>query len=331
MRFLDMQLTLYRWMGKPDPEQRTQDLVQEVRDCINHQMDFIKEHSPLWWDDVEVQDIAVVAGTAVYDLSDFVYRPMDYWIEGIDPHHCQFLDPARVDMLGMRGTNRQEGAYGPYCYTFAPARKTSLLSGTCDITEGGTAITNGSGVFTTAMTGKRIRINGDDVDYVFTRTGNTTGTLDRAYRSRRYGTTTQDVTWAPTLTGVEFQISPGPVWQVEFRPVPTMAITTKCRYVKRWQRLINDNDVPTYMDERLQHMLLDFAKLKLICYFGSGDQARQAEYATIKDQADRALANAIMRDDPIMEPVRVIPQPRCLDFAQTGGSRRPWPPDQNFR
>lgn len=334
MRFLDMQKELRHWMGKPDNNALTNALLQEIRDCLNQSMDFIKQQAPFWWNDVETQDISVVAGTALYDLSDWTYVPLDYWVEGDVPHHLQYLSPHRVDMLGLRGTNMQEGTYGPYKFTFAPSRKTSTLSGTCDVTEGGTTVTNGSGTFTTAMSGKRIRFNGEEEDYVFTRTSNTAGTIDRAYRSRRpkAGTDANSLASAynPTLTGIAFDISPGPVWQAEFRPTPTAAITVKLRYLKRWARMINDNDVPTNMEERHHHMLLDCAKMKLIRHYGSGAQERQTEYQTLKEAFVAALEACKAGDDPMAQPGRVMVQPLWNDYAQTGGSRQ-YPVDQNWR
>lgn len=326
MRFLDMQRSLWRWSGKPDSVIRTNDFIQECKDALNQSMDFIKQHSPFWWNDVEEADVSVVANTMSYELSDFCYVPMEFWINGIVPHHMVFLQPSQVDMLGLRGTDMYESAYGPYRYTFAPSRKTSLLTGTCDITEGAQAVTAGSGVFTTAMSNKRIRFRGEEEDYVFTRTGNTTGTIDRPYRSRRYGTDTQAPSGAQT--GITFDVSPGPVWTISFVPMPVATLTARVRYVKRWSRMINDEDVPANMEERIQHLLLDCAKLKMMRYFGVGGQERQAEYSIFEKQFDRALINAIGRDEPTVGPTRVIPTPRYLDYANPGSSRD-WPMDRD--
>lgn len=54
-------------------------------------------------------------------------------------------------------------------------------TGTLAATAGQTAITGTDTVWTAAMTGRRIRIAGRNEWYTFTRTGDTTGTLDRAY------------------------------------------------------------------------------------------------------------------------------------------------------
>jgi hypothetical protein len=53
--------------------------------------------------------------------------------------------------------------------------------GTLEVTSGQTGVTVTGGTFTSAMTGRAIRINGEDAYYEFTRTGAATGTLDRAY------------------------------------------------------------------------------------------------------------------------------------------------------
>ena len=54
-------------------------------------------------------------------------------------------------------------------------------TGTIAVSEGGTALTLTGGTFTTAMTGRRIRIAGRDEFYIFTFATSSTGTLDRAY------------------------------------------------------------------------------------------------------------------------------------------------------
>jgi hypothetical protein len=54
-------------------------------------------------------------------------------------------------------------------------------TGTVAVTLGSTAVTGTGTTWTTAMSGRRFRVEGASVWYTFTRTGNTTGTLDRAY------------------------------------------------------------------------------------------------------------------------------------------------------
>ena len=54
-------------------------------------------------------------------------------------------------------------------------------TGTVAVTEGSTALTGTDTVWTAAMSGRAIRIGSDDEYYQFTRTADTTGTLDRAY------------------------------------------------------------------------------------------------------------------------------------------------------
>jgi hypothetical protein len=54
-------------------------------------------------------------------------------------------------------------------------------TGTVAITNGLTALTLTGGTWTAAMTGREIRLQEDDPFYLFTRTGATTGTIERAY------------------------------------------------------------------------------------------------------------------------------------------------------
>jgi hypothetical protein len=54
-------------------------------------------------------------------------------------------------------------------------------TGTVAVTQGSTAVTGTDTVWTAAMSGRGFRVDGRDEIYTFTRTGDTTGTLDRAY------------------------------------------------------------------------------------------------------------------------------------------------------
>jgi hypothetical protein len=54
-------------------------------------------------------------------------------------------------------------------------------AGTVAVTNGSTGVTGTGTTWTTGMTGRRFRVAGRYEYYEFTRTGNTTGTLDRAY------------------------------------------------------------------------------------------------------------------------------------------------------
>ena len=53
--------------------------------------------------------------------------------------------------------------------------------GTVTVTAGSTGVTGSATTWTAAMTGRKFRVDGSNEWYTFTRTGNTTGTLDRAY------------------------------------------------------------------------------------------------------------------------------------------------------
>jgi hypothetical protein len=54
-------------------------------------------------------------------------------------------------------------------------------TGTVAMTQGGNAVTLTGGLWTAAMTGRWLRVAGDDDFYGFTQTGDSTGTLDRNY------------------------------------------------------------------------------------------------------------------------------------------------------
>jgi hypothetical protein len=59
----------------------------------------------------------------------------------------------------------------------------SYTAGTLAITNGLTAVTLTDGTFPAGLSGGRLRVGTDATWYVFTRTGATTGTLDRAYEA----------------------------------------------------------------------------------------------------------------------------------------------------
>lgn len=66
---------------------------------------------------------------------------------------------------------------GLYLTTLAP-----YTTGTVTLTNGSTAVTGSGTVWTTGHTGMKLALSYDGAWYVFTRTGATTGTLDRAYQ-----------------------------------------------------------------------------------------------------------------------------------------------------
>jgi hypothetical protein len=59
-------------------------------------------------------------------------------------------------------------------------------TGTVAVTEGSAAVTGTDTVWTAGMSGREFRVTGRDEIYTFTRTGNTTGTLDRNYEGDTY-------------------------------------------------------------------------------------------------------------------------------------------------
>jgi hypothetical protein len=57
----------------------------------------------------------------------------------------------------------------------------AYLTGTVTVTLGSTAVTGSGTTFTALMTGRKFRVDGRKEWYTFTRTGATTGTIERAY------------------------------------------------------------------------------------------------------------------------------------------------------
>lgn len=91
----------------------------------------------------------------------------------------------RVVLLGIINdvTQRYVNSYQWSRLSKTASLLTSALyeTGTISVTNGSTAITGTDTVWTSAMTGRRIRISGRNETYVFTYTSATTGNLDRGY------------------------------------------------------------------------------------------------------------------------------------------------------
>ena len=88
---------------------------------------------------------------------------LDQWI--LDRHQ-EILDALPWQRLDAEGSIQTVDEYN---------------TGTAAVTHGSNAVTGTGTTWTSAMTGRRIRFNSEDEYYTFTRTGNTTGTLDRNY------------------------------------------------------------------------------------------------------------------------------------------------------
>lgn len=88
---------------------------------------------------------------------------LDAWIDG---RYAEILDRLQWERLKIESVLE----------TVAPYQ-----TGTVAVTEGSTGVTGTATVWTAGMTGRGFRVTGRNEYYEFTRTGDTTGTLDRPY------------------------------------------------------------------------------------------------------------------------------------------------------
>lgn len=317
MNFGQMRENLYRDAGKLESGQRPNYFRQEVDDALNNALDRIKKSTHFWLHDVRQTSLSIVAGTELYALDDFCLMPIGFRTEGSLAHYIDFVNVVDVDRSGMRSPDIIEGAYGPYMLTFYPRRHTASKSGTCNVTENAATVTWVSGdTFASTDTGKRIRLNGDDKEYVFTYVSSTSGTLDRNYRGMLTGTSATGL--SGNLVAGTFEISPPPVWQVDFEPSPSAAITVYYRYVHRWKHLLHADEVPM-LDENWHYAMLLGAKAELHSYFKNPQNE-----ATYEQKFHAAIERMRKSDWPIGKPGRVF-----YRNLQRGANRasKVWPAD----
>jgi uncharacterized protein YbdZ (MbtH family) len=96
-------------------------------------------------------------------------------LPGVDPDVLDSLINERYRRVLRRG-DWQRLRVQAWLQTVAP-----YATGTLAVTQGSTALTGTDTVWTAPMTGRSIHIAGRNEFYTFTRTGDTTGTLERAY------------------------------------------------------------------------------------------------------------------------------------------------------
>lgn len=255
---------MYRWVGKNDSGQRQDYFLQEVDDAINETINRIKKSTHWWWYDVRESSISIVAGTKVYALSDFCLLPIGFWTVDTGAHEVELVDLKEMDWSGLRSTDVLEGDLGPFKYNWTQRRHTSSKTGYCNITEATKAVTWVSGdAFASSDVDKRIRFEGSEVDYKVATFVTPNITIDRYYRGILRGTGTSGL--SGNLSSGKFEISPAPVWQLEFNPTPSAAATLKYRYVHRWTRLLYDDDTPG-LDDQWHFAILLGAKSMLAAY-----------------------------------------------------------------
>ncbi|MBM3744166.1 MAG: hypothetical protein FJW34_00040 [Acidobacteria bacterium] len=88
---------------------------------------------------------------------------LEAWMDG---RYLEILDRLQWERLHVDGTLLSVAPYE---------------TGTVAVTAASTAVTGTGTTWTAAMSGRRFRVTARSEYYTFTRTGNTTGTLDRAY------------------------------------------------------------------------------------------------------------------------------------------------------
>lgn len=264
MNYKGIRESLWRWMQLPTADGRQDNILQDMREAINNAQSEIMFSTHFWWFNLHKWTLDIVAGTTSYELDDWCKLPTRLWMEGDNAHPVDFLSPQEADRQGLRSTSFVDGSDGPFRYTIREARWTAAYSMVGNTVVANTTVTRTSGdSIVAAMVGKRLRINGEPVDYKITGvdTGANTLTIDKAYQAQLVASEAITGTGTNTTGGI-IEISPGPVWRLDMLPTPSVAATINLWGVAKLRYMTEDYDVPE-LPEEWQEAIIVAAKRKL--------------------------------------------------------------------
>ena len=317
MTFYDLQEAYARFIGYNISTERQDWQTQQIRDDINNALTEIVASTAYLWHHVREATITLVANTSTYALNDFCVKPISFWTEDEMAHEIQFIDPREQDASGAKGTNAAYVSTGPFEVTWSvpttSASKSSAsgATGGVNVTEGAAALTKTGGTaWASGDVGKRIRLNGEDTDYLVDSfsTANSIS-IDRNYVGRLVGVG-QTGTGAG-LTTKKWEISPAGIYQVQFRPTPTAAKTIYYRYIKSHSRMSNTDDNPD-LPERYHYLILDKAIIRSAkfaedpeAYQLYANEYRQGIADMIReDQIEKCMRKRVFYQSPMGNPYR---------------------------
>jgi len=256
MNFKDLQEQYFRNVGANESSKRLDWYIQQSRDDLNFALDEIVNSAELVWHHVRKSTVAIVVGTNIYNLDDFCKKPISFWTEDESAHRVDMVDPTVWDWDGSRSTSALAISSGPNSVAPFPKTTASAKSGTVGaVTEATTAFTKtGDDSITSSEVGRRIRLNGEDMDYtVKALVSSDAVTLDRSYKARLTGVAQGGT--GTNLSGAKWEIGPPGIYRIELEPDPSDTQTLHYRFIKRHARMANDDDVPD-LPERYHSLVL---------------------------------------------------------------------------
>lgn len=296
MNFIGLQNQIWTVRGYPDTATAREDAaLQRLRDAINGTLSEIcNTRSPRLFGLEREGTLTVVSGTREYYLDDWCKIPLAFLDQNGLPVVFNRKKTAEVQGLNY---NQTAGGIGTFYVVPAPRNNAAALAGAsgagtgATVAEGATAVTFGaSSNITAAYNGRMIRFNGETEDYVFTYVGATSGTIDRAFRTRLSGVGTAGSAGATGLSAVRWEIGPPLRFKIRLLPTPLMGQTLTYRYLALPRKLVNDSDTPEIQDEF--HDLIWCGALRKLC---SASEA--ATFSVYTSEYERALREMTQSDD----------------------------------
>lgn len=315
----------FRYLGYHQSSQRPNYLRQEVDDAINLAVQDIKDEVHYYYDDVRQTTISVVSGTNTYEVEDVMLLPISLWTEGTAAHKIELVHWDEVLRSGLKNNDIIEGTYGPYIFRFYPGRTTASKSMTCSITEADATLTRSAGdSFASSDVGKRVRINGEEMEYLiasYTDANNVE--LDRNYRGRLTGEATDGL--SGNSGSVTCEVSPPNAWQLEFEPEPSASQTVYVLYIRKTRQLLHGAEVPQFPEQ--WHKTIATGALKRLSAYTEDPPGEYAKWAAVYASDIKKIK---AKNKPVDAPGRVF---------YTAPIRRPdavrrtanWPVDLDFR
>lgn len=261
MNFLDMQEIVWRNLGYQysATSVRKDYMVQEVRDNINASLDDVFNAHPYFWNYVRESTLTTASGTTVYTLDDFCRKVIDLYSVDANGNWgvIDLIAPSRADAMALRVANVAQGA--PAAFTWYTPTTSAAASGTDGaITEGAKVLTSAAAAFTSALVGRRVKIQGRDYGHKVASVESATSlTLDRAWKGPLRGNGTTNA--ASNVSSANYEIGPVGRLQLELLSGTVTPSTVYYRHVIEHTHLINDEEEPSYIPTQFHSIIVDGA------------------------------------------------------------------------
>ena len=282
MNYYDLQQHVWRTAGLHDSNQKQDWRTQDIKDAINDTLVEVSRLAPYLFCMVRESSIAVVSGTAIYELDDWCRVPLFMWTEDTAAHKVKWKGYRKSTWDGSRNPSASPTSLGPWELVFYPkTTAANRTAGACPVTEGSVNVTGVTGGVA-ADVGRMLRINGEENDYKIVSQSVTAFVVDRAIRSRLTGIGVTGV--GAGYTTKKWEVGPAGVYRVKLIPTPTAAATLYYSGIWNVRRLVNDDDVPE-IDSDWHHLLWKGA----CAHLHQTNENAQA-YATVKQEYEQGKA-----------------------------------------